>query len=381
MNEITMYIGKNQTIKMDLDNLPASVTVIKSLSYDIAKKYRDFISALEVCIEAYGYNVDIIDKSSYVMAVSNLENIVARINNNIAKIAIEINKKEDEVMDGSNVTDVTETVNEEEMVSMMEDVAKEMNGEAKGFSKVKEAVNRFKTAGRNTRKTVLHEAGVEKDVYINNVDESFNTLKDSFMGVITAIGNITGLTYLKEDLIAIIEAGADGQNSAKGFFRMARKFRELIDKEEKDILRYGSEKDIKRVLTLKSLTENERGKSVFEAFASLCIWLGNKLIEKFTSWGAKHQERKVFSAICNSIATVVNLIRKGIKLVWETAKFIASYAIAGVIKLGDIVFRAIRTLYKSVKCFIVDKITPDYVEDDIEDDEDDFFDNDEEYEE
>lgn len=357
---LTMYVGKN-LLKIDESNLLGmDINVLKGIPYNVASKYAEYISAIEVCVEdCLDIPTDINDEVSYMEALVELETIM-------------VNDKEDEVM-CTNETKLNEAVNEKEMIVMIENTAKEMNGEATAFDKVKEAVKNFKVAGRNTRKTLVHEAGVDKEKYINDVDESFNVLKESFMNVITAIGNITGFSYLKQDIIAIIEASTDGQNSAKGFFEMARKCRELMDKEEKDILEYGNEKDIKRILTLKSLTENKRGKSIFEAFASLCIHIGNKLIEKFTSWRVEHQENKVFSAICNSVAKVANLIREGIKLVWRTAKFIASYAIAGAIKLADVAFRAIRTLYNKIK----DKITPDYI-DDTEDDfeeyaEDDFF--------
>lgn len=356
---LTMYVGKN-LVKVDESNLlDMDIALLKSIPYSVAYKYAEYISAIEVCVEdCLDIPTDIKDEASYLEALVRLESII----------------KEDETMNIDN-TKLNEAVNEneKEMIVMIENTAKEMNGEATAFDKVKEAVKNFKVAGRNTRKTLVHEAGVDKEKYINDVDESFNVLKESFMNVITAIGNITGFSYLKQDIIAIIEASTDGQNSAKGFFEMARKCRELMDKEEKDILEYGNEKDIKRILTLKSLTENKRGKSIFEAFASLCIHIGNKLIEKFTSWRVEHQENKVFSAICNSVAKVANLIREGIKLVWRTAKFIASYAIAGAIKLADVAFRAIRTLYNKIK----DKINPNYI-DDIEDDfeeyaEDDFF--------
>ena len=356
---LTMYVGKN-LVKVDESNLlDMDIALLKSIPYSVAYKYAEYISAIEVCVEdCLDIPTDIKDEASYLEALIRLESII----------------KEDETMNTGN-TKLNEAVNEneKEMIVMIENTAKEMNGEATAFGKVKEAVKKFKAAGRNTRKTLVHEAGVDKEKYINDVDESFNVLKESFMNVITAIGNITGFSYLKQDIIAIIEASTDGQNSAKGFFEMARKCRELMDKEEKDILEYGNEKDIKRILTLKSLTENKRGKSIFEAFASLCIHIGNKLIEKFTSWRVEHQENKVFSAICNSVAKVANLIREGIKLVWRTAKFIASYAIAGAIKLADVAFRAIRTLYNKIK----DKINPNYI-DDIEDDfeeyaEDDFF--------
>ena len=108
-------------------------------------------------------------------------------------------------------------------------------------------------------------------------------------------------------------------------------------------------------------------------FAAVCVWIANKITAKFASWGAKGQEKNVFGTICRSIAKVASLLRSGVLIIFKTGKFIASFVVAGIIKIGDIVFRAIRSLYNSIKKFIVNKINPD-IEDDFEEYiEDDFF--------
>ena len=196
---LTMYVGKN-LVKVDESNLlDMDIALLKSIPYSVAYKYAEYISAIEVCIEdCLDIPTDIKDEASYLEALVRLESII----------------KEDEIMNTDN-TKLNEAVNEneKEMIVMIENTAKEMNSEVTAFGKVKEAVNNFRTAGRNVRRTVLHETGVEKDEYINNVDESFNALKETFMDVIISIGNITGFSYLKKDIIDIIEASTDGKNS------------------------------------------------------------------------------------------------------------------------------------------------------------------------
>ena len=75
---------------------------------------------------------------------------------------------------------------------------------------------------------------------------------------------------------------------------MAKECRKEIDKEIKFIKDYGTEEDLKRILTFKASIENERGESIFEMLASACVNISTKVAEKFASWGAKGQEKNVF---------------------------------------------------------------------------------------
>ena len=357
---LNMYVGKN-LVKVDESNLLGmDIAVLKSIPYDVASKYAEYISAIEVCVEdCLDIPTDINDEVSYMEALVKLETIIA-------------NDKEDGVMGTSN-TKLNEAVNEKEMISMIENTAKEMNGEEKGFSKVKEAFNNFKNTSKDSMRNIMNDANRTKERYIDETDEDFNNIKDSFIGVLNSIGEITGLSTFVDTINAIIEAGTDGKTSKKDLFKMAEKCSECIEEEIEFIKDCGDEEDLKRVLTLKSSIENGRGKNIFEMFAAVCVWIANKITAKFASWGAKGQEKNVFGTICRSIAKVASLLRSGVSIIFKTGKFIASFVVAGIIKIGDIVFRAIRSLYNSIKKFIVNKINPD-IEDDFEECiEDDFF--------
>lgn len=381
---LNMYVGK-EIVKIDESNLlDMDINVLKGIPYNVACKYAEYISAIEVSIEdCLDIPTDINDEASYMEALVELETIM--VNDKEDKImgtsntklneVVNKNEKEKVTMNDSNVT--IETINEKEMVSMMENVAKEMD-EVKGFGKVKEAFNNFKNTSKDSMRNIINDANITKERYIDETDEDFNNIKDSFVSVLNSIGEITGLSTFVDAINTIIEAGTDGKTSKKDLFKMAEKCSECIEEEIEFIKECGDEEDLKRVLTLKSSIENGRGKNIFEMFAAVCVWIANKITAKFASWGAKGQEKNVFSTICRSIAKVVSLLRSGVTIVFKTGKFIASFVVAGIIKIGDIIFRAIRSLYNNIKCFIVDKITPDYVDVDEEDDfENDLFDDEE----
>ena len=372
MNEITMFVGKNKTVKVDLDNLLANVTVIETVSYDVAKKYKNFISALEVCVESYGYNVNIIDNGSYTMAVSNLNNIVKRINNDITKIAVEVSKNEGSIMTdnmsaAAEEAEVKETNNKEEKV--MGTVKENMN------AAVEEMVGKFTAAKENIRVN----AGETKEEYFDKVDDSLNVMKGAFGDILGILDGVLGYTVLKNSILDIIKSGSNGNTSKKGLFKMAKRCRELIEEEIENLEFWGDSESLKKATQLKALTEGVRGKSIFEAFVSGCIWVGKKVARKLRAWFHVDDKKSVIGSIFRSISGFIDVLRAGVKLVWNTVKFGVSFMIAGAIKVLDSVFRAIKTFISGIKEFVVDKynkLIKKDAEEDIDDDEefgDDFF--------
>lgn len=373
MNEITMYTGKNQTVKVDLDNLLANVTIIKSLNYDVAKKYRDFISALEVFIEAYGYNVDIIDKNSYLMAVSNLENIDTRIKNDIAKMAVEVSKKEKSVMVESNVVEevVVETVNnknKEEMVNMLNKVNEvKCNMEAA----VADMMDKFTEA----KDSIKVGAGETKEEYFNKVDNSLNVVKGAFSDVLNKIDDLLGYSVLKDDILEIIEAGCNEKTSKKDLFRMAAKCREVIEIKIAKVEKLGNPD---KAATLKELIGNVKEESIFTMFFSTMTWIAKKVARKLRKWFKVDEEKSIIGSICRSIGGFAGILRAGAKIVWNTAKFAVSFVIAGAIKIADFIYRAAMIVISKIKEFVIfkfNKLTEKDFEDDFEEDDldDDFF--------
>ena len=369
---LSIYVGK-EIVRVDEANLlDMDINVLKNIPYSIACKYNEYISSLEVCVEdCLNIPADVHDEASYMEALVELETIMENdkeeevmVENNIVTESIVVDGV---VVDGV-VVEVENNTNNKEMSDMLENTAKEMaNENLKGFDKVKDYFNKFSKASKKAQRNVFKEAKVTKEEFINRTDKDFNDLKEAFVNVLNTAGEITGLNALINSLSAIVEAGGD----AKELSKMAKECRKEIDKEIKFIKDYGTEEDLKRILTFKASIENERGESIFEMLASACVNISTKVAEKFASWGAKGEEKNVFATICRSISTVASLLRKGVKIVFEATKFIASFAVASLIKLVDIVFNAFKLLFNKIK----NKFTKDddFIDDSEDDSEDEFF--------
>ena len=238
---------------------------------------------------------------------------------------------------------------------------------------VEEMVGKFAEAKEN----IKVNAGETKEEYFDKVDDSLNVMKGALGNVLGTLDGVLGYTVLKNSIIDIMEAGSDGKTSGKSLFKMARRCRELIEEEIENLEFWGDEESLKKAVQLKALTEGVRGKSIFEAFVSGCIWIAKKVTRKLRAWLHVDDEKSVMGSICRSIAGFAGILRAGVKLVWNTAKFAVSFVVAGVIKVADFVFRAIRTLVSNIKAFAVEKyehLTNKDIEDDFEDD---YFDDEE----
>ena len=328
---LNMYVGKN-LVKIDESNLlNMDINVLKGIPYSVASKYAEYISAIEVCVEdCLDIPTDIKDDASYLKALVELETII----------------KEEKVM---------RTVKEN------------MN------AAVEEMVGKFAEAKEN----IKVNAGETKEEYFDKVDDSLNVMKGALGNVLDTLDGVLGYTILKNSIIDIMEAGSDGKTSGKSLFKMARRCRELIEEEIENLEFWGDEESLKKATQLKALTEGVRGKSIFEAFVSGCIWIAKKVTRKLRAWFHVDDEKSVMGSICRSIAGFAGILRAGVKLVWNTAKFAVSFVVAGVIKVADFVFRAIRTLVSNIKAFAVEKyehLTNKDIEDDFEDD---YFDDEE----
>ena len=238
---------------------------------------------------------------------------------------------------------------------------------------VEEMVGKFAEAKEN----IKVNAGETKEEYFDKGDDSLNVMKGALGNVLDTLDGVLGYTVLKNSIIDIMEAGSDGKTSGKSLFKMARRCRELIEEEIENLEFWGDEESLKKATQLKALTEGVRGKSIFEAFVSGCIWIGKKVAHKLRTWFHVNDEKSVISSICKSIAGFVGILRAGVKLVWNTTKFAVSFVVAGVIKVADFIYRAIKTLVVKIKEFAVEKY--EYLTNkDIEDDfEDDYFDDEE----
>ena len=345
---LNMYVGKN-LVKIDESNLlNMDINVLKGIPYSVASKYAEYISAIEVCVEdCLDIPTDIKDEASYLKALVELETII---------------KEESDMVENNVVEEVTvENTNNNKEEKVMRTVKENMN------AAVEEMVGKFAEAKEN----IKVNAGETKEEYFDKVDDSLNVMKGALGNVLDTLDGVLGYTVLKNSVIDMMEAGSDGKTSGKSLFKMARRCRELIEEEIENLEFWGDEESLKKAVQLKALTEGVRGKSIFEAFVSGCIWIGKKVTRKLRSWFKVDDEKSVMGSICKSIAGFTDILRAGVKLVWSTIKFAVSFIVAGAIKIIDSVFRAIRSLVITIKDFVVDKynkLTNKDIEDDFEDD-------------
>lgn len=342
---LNIYVGKN-LVKVDESNLlDMDINVLKSIPYSVACKYKDYIAALEVCIEdCLDVDRKIHDETSYVLALSEIETIM-----------------EDD--DEEDFTTVNNNSNNKEEKVMMGTVRGNMD------AAVEEMKERFAEAKEN----IKVNAGETKEEYFERVDDSLNVMKGALGNVLNVLDETLGYTVLKHSIIDIMETGSDGKTSAKSLFKMAKRCRELIEEEIENLEFWGDEESLKKATQLKALTEGVRGKSIFEAFASGCIWIAKKVTRKLRVWFHVDDEKSVIGNICRSISGFASILRAGVELVWSTTKFAVSFVIAGAIKIASFVFNAIKSLVVTIKNYASEKFakcTEDDVEDDFIDDED-----------
>lgn len=357
---LNIYVGK-QVVKIDEANLLSiDINVLKNIPYDVAKKYAEYISALEVCIEdILDMPTDISDNASYTDALVKLETII----------------KEEEAMvvennEGVVVEEVTvETTNTNKEEKVMRTVKENMS------AAVEEMMGKCKEAKDN----IKVNAGETKEEYFDKVDDSLNVVKGAFGDVLGKIDSLLGFTVLKDKVLSVIEAGCNENTSKKDLFKMARKCREIIEEDIEEIELIGNPDDAE---TLKELLGSVKGESIFKMFFSTMVWIGKKVARKLRTWFHVDDEKSVIGSICRSISGFVGILRAGAKIVWNTTKFAVSFLVAGIIKVADFIYRTIKTLVIKIKAFAVEKYeqltNKDFVDDFEDDVEDDFFADDEE---
>lgn len=300
-----------------------------------------------LCVEdCLDIPTDIKDEASYLEALIELETIIKEEsdmveNNVVEKVTVETNN----------------TNNKEEKIMR---TVKENMGAA-----VEEMVGKFVEAKEN----IKVNAGETKDEYFDKVDNSLNIVKGAFGDVLGKVDSLLGFTVLKDKVLAVIEAGCNENTSKKNLFKMARKCREIIEEDIEEIELIGNPDDAE---TLKELLGSVKGESIFKMFFSTMVWIGKKVARKLRAWFHVDDEKSVIGSICRSISGFVGILRAGAKIVWNTTKFAVSFLVAGVIKVADFIYRAIKTLVVKIKEFAVEKyeqLTNKDIEDDYFDDE------------
>ena len=213
---------------------------------------------------------------------------------------------------------------------------------------MEDAVKKIMSSFENVKDDIRINDGETVEESINKADEALNKLKGGLSEIINGIDQALGLSLLKNSLLTILEANNE-TTSASSLNKMASKCRELINEEIENLEFWGNSDSIKKAAQLKALTEDERGKCVFESFASSCIYIGKKLVKRFRKWFDNTDEKSIWRTIGKGIGAIVPILRKGIKFVWNATEFAISYAVAGVLKATEYLFNAIKSLASKAK--------------------------------
>lgn len=217
-----------------------------------------------------------------------------------------------------------------------------------------DAVNKIMESFEEAKDDIKIDDGETVEESINKADEAINKLKGGLSEIINGIDQALGLSLLKNSILDILKA-SEGATSASSINKMARKCRELIDEEIENLEFWGNSDSIKKATQLKALTEDERGKCVFESFASSCIYIGEKLVKRFRKWFDNTDEKSIWRTIGKGIGAIVPILKKGIKFVWNVTEFVVSYTVAGVLKATEYLFDAIKSLASKAKNWVAVK--------------------------
>lgn len=238
---------------------------------------------------------------------------------------------------------------------------------------VQEMMGKFQEAKEN----IKVQAGETKEEFIERTDESLNIMKDALGNTLGVLDDLLGYSVLKNSILDMMEASMTNGSSKKDLFKMARKCRELIEAEIENLEFWADEDSLKKAVQLKSLVEDERGKSIFESFTVGVIWIAKKVARKLRKWFKVDEEKSIIGSICRAIGTFAKVLRAGVKIAWNAVKFAASFVISGVVIVADWLVRTIKTVVEKIKSWSTEKLNK-VTEEDVIDDEDEIIDEEDE---
>ena len=202
--------------------------------------------------------------------------------------------------------------------------------------------------------------GETREDFANRADASVNELKDTLMGTVKYIGDVLGMTGLYNELVAIY-------TSNRGVIKTAQ----TIDEAVKDTIAILEDVDpddkLGKIAALKQVVydgdnEEEYTQSIFMVSAKAIVWIAKKVARKLRDW-------KIFSTdaeenilgeiganIANCFRSISNFIINVGKATGNLLLFAGSYVVAGAIKLGCLVIRAITTVLSKIKGWIDSKL-------------------------
>ena len=208
-------------------------------------------------------------------------------------------------------------------------------------SKLHQAVDTMYQTTANAVGSAVVRVGGDANEFKETCDTSITNIKGALGVVLTLLDDLTGATYLKDQLMTIIYRNTEGIKSRRGFFDCAEEARKAVEGYIRTLMALNpDEQELKTVVALRyMLGEDEEGKptgrrSIFEVFANGIVWICKKVTRKLREWFGTDAESNIFGSVGAAIASVFG-VACGI------IKDVAKVAIHFVIYVGSYVLSAL----------------------------------------
>lgn len=221
---------------------------------------------------------------------------------------------------------------------------------------IDEMFGKFEQAKQN----IKGKAGQTAEEYVQATDDSLNIMKGALGTVLEFVDKQLGFSMLKHNVLAILEAGSNGQTKGD-LFAMSKECRVQIDDFIDTVENFGDPDKAEKLKELFGLMKEE---DLFTKFFSTLTWISRKVTRKLKKLGQVDEEKSVIGAICRSLAGFAGVIKAGIQIAWNATKFAVSFIAAGLIKFGAWIVNTIRTLVEKSKDWLNKKNQVIEVEDD-----------------
>lgn len=218
------------------------------------------------------------------------------------------------------------------------------------------AIHNMKNAAKSAR---IH-AGDDKDDFVNRCDSAINEIKDAMGPVLFVLDEALGCSALKEEICTIMYDTLGDAKSENGFFKMARKCRETIERKIKLISLVDPDDKLGKIAALRTfIEEDEEGNKLYETqtiwtvFAKTICTICRRVSRKLKDWFGVDAESNVFGSVGASIAQVFaiigNVVKNAAKIVGTVLSYAVSYTVAGIIKISSLVITAIKFVVSKIK--------------------------------
>lgn len=222
-------------------------------------------------------------------------------------------------------------------------------------SNFKEVIDMTATTLNNKVEEVKQNAKALKEEatqdYVDRADSSVNELKDMLIGTVKYIGDVLGLSSIYDELVDIYAENRSLIKTAKTVDKAIKRsiaIMKSIDPDDK----------LGKIAALKQVVydgdyEEEYRQSIFMSIAKAITWIGKKVARKLRKWFGVEAEENIFGEVGAKISScfksISNFVINVGKATGSLLLYAGSFVVAGAIKVGCLVIRAIKGALTKLK--------------------------------